>query len=259
MILAAGLGCSIAIAEAWAAGEDAVPVPPRRGDMLEIPGLPPIPMPPGAQVFGPRGQSGEAQADPKAAPRTPAPTRPATKEAEVKKEPQVKRSDLNIAATRNKFLDELFQRLGKSADEDEAKGIAGAIERVWLRSGSDTADLLMNRAMTAFQTKDYPLATELLDKVVVLDPEWAEAWNKRATVKYFTDDYAGAMADIGEVLKLEPRHFGALSGMGFILQRTGLERRALEVFRKTLEIYPKLDDVRKIVDKISIEIEGRDI
>ena len=117
----------------------------------------------------------------------------------------------------------------------------------------------MSRAMSAFQAKEYPVATEILDKLLVLDPEWAEAWNKRATIKYFNDDYAGAMADIGEVLKLEPRHVGALSGMGFILQRSGLDRRALEVFRKTLEIYPKLDDIRKVVDKLSTELEGRDI
>ena len=245
--LAVTLGASVAFA-ALAAGEGALPSPFNRGDVLQLPGLPPIPMPPGTRVYGPRGTEAQAT-EPKAEP----------KPEEPKKQPQVKRSDLDKPATRNQFLDELFGRLNKSGDEDEAKGIAGAFERVWLRSGSDTADLLMNRSMTAFQSKDYALAIEILDKLVVIDPDWAEAWNRRATAKYFADDYAGAMADIGETLKLEPRHFGALSGMGYILQRSGMERRALEVFRKTLDIYPKLDDVRKNVDKLKLDVEGRDI
>jgi hypothetical protein len=67
------------------------------------------------------------------------------------------------------------------------------------------------------------------------------------------------MESIAHTLKLEPRHFGALSGLGFILQKSGLERRALEVFRKTLAIYPRLDDIRKIVDQLSVEIDGRNI
>ena len=256
--LATGLGACLAILSARAAEESIVPAPPRDNNTLQLPGLPPIQMPPGVRVFGPNNLDGGTNPPPPLAAE--APKLPELKPADEAKKPEPrKRSDLNIPATRNGFLDELFARLGKSADEEEAKGIAGAIERVWLRSGSDTADLLMNRAMSAFQSKDYPLSIELFDKLLVVDPEWAEAWNKRATAKYFSDDYAGAMADIGEVLKLEPRHFGALSGMGFILQRVGMERRALEVFRKTLAVYPKLDDIRKIVDKLSLEIDGRDI
>jgi hypothetical protein len=67
------------------------------------------------------------------------------------------------------------------------------------------------------------------------------------------------MGDVDRVLKLEPRHFGALSGMGFILEREGLDKRALEVFRHVLTIYPGLPDIKKIVDKLAPEVEGRDI
>ena len=137
--------------------------------------------------------------------------------------------------------------------------IAGAIDRVWMRSGSDTADLLMNRAIQAIATKDWGLSQELLDKVVVLDPYWAEAWNKRATARFFADDYDGAMADLAKAVTLEPRHFGALTGMGFILQKSNLDKRALQVFRKALEFNPQQEEIRKIVDKLTLDVEGRPI
>ena len=162
-------------------------------------------------------------------------------------------------AGRQKILDELFDRLGKAQDESEAKGIAGAIDRVWMRSGSDTADLLMNRAMQAISHKNWKLSQDLLDKVVVIDPYWAEAWNKRATARFFTEDYFGSMADLAEVLKLEPRHYAALTGMGFILQRTGFDKRALQVFRRALEINPQQEDIRKTVEKLTLEVEGQPI
>jgi tetratricopeptide (TPR) repeat protein len=181
------------------------------------------------------------------------------RQAADKSAPAKPHPDINLPETRQKILDELFTRLAQSKDEEEAKGIAGAIERVWMRSGSDTADLLMGRAVSAIRSKDFNLSIELLDKIVVLDPDWVEAWNKRATSRYFANDYTGAMADIGEVLKREPRHFGALSGMGFILLKSGMERRALEVFRKTLEIYPGLDEIQKQTDQLIPELEGRPI
>jgi tetratricopeptide (TPR) repeat protein len=252
----AGALLAAAGAPASAAGDDVSPVPSppaRPGDTLRIPGLPPIPLPPGSRVFGPHGP--EAPTPPPRAQERP----PAPGAQDAQKTPPAPHPDINVPETRTAFLDELFQRLRDSNDEAEARGIAGAIERVWARSGSDTADLLMGRALSAFRTKEYDLATQLLDKVVAIDPDWAEAWNKRATVRYFADDYAGAMESIAHTLKLEPRHFGALSGLGFILEKSGMDRRALEVFRKTLEIYPRLDDIRKLVDKLSVEIEGRDL
>ena len=162
-------------------------------------------------------------------------------------------------AGRQKILDELFDRLSKAGDKSEAQGIAGAIERVWMRSGSDTADLLMGRAMQAFSQKDYTLTQDLLGSVVEIEPGWAEAWNKRATVRFFANDDMGAMQDLAHVLALEPRHFGALSGMGFILQRGGFDKRALDVFRRALEINPRQEDVRRLVDKLTLEVEGQGI
>ena len=117
----------------------------------------------------------------------------------------------------------------------------------------------MHRALAALNGEDYALAERVLDAIVVIDPDWAEGWDKRATERFFADDYAGAMEDISHVLAIEPRHFGALSGMGFILQKTGFDKEALQVFRKTLEIYPQQESIRKIVDDLTIEVEGRGI
>jgi tetratricopeptide (TPR) repeat protein len=157
------------------------------------------------------------------------------------------------------FVDDLFRRLQATTDPQEATGIAGLIERFWLHSGSDTADLLMSRAIAAMQAKEFDVALTLLTRIVELQPKWAEAWNKRATLRFEMDDLNGSMEDIEKVLTLEPRHFGALSGMGIILQREGLDKRALEAFRKVLEIYPAMESIREVTDKLTIEVEGRGI
>jgi tetratricopeptide (TPR) repeat protein len=163
------------------------------------------------------------------------------------------------AANSQAFVDELFRRLQSSSDPQEARGIAGVIERFWLRSGSDTADLLMSRALAAMQGREFDLALTLLGRIVELEPAWAEGWNKRATLRFEMDDLDGSMQDIQKVLSLEPRHFGALSGMGIILQREGLDKRALEAFRRVLEIYPTMESIRETCDRLAIEVEGRGI
>ena len=78
-------------------------------------------------------------------------------------------------------------------------------------------------------------------------------------MRYLADDAMGSMQDIAHVLKLEPRHFGALSGMGFILQRGGFDKRALEAFRKALEISPQQEEIRRLVDKLTLAVEGQGI
>ncbi len=166
---------------------------------------------------------------------------------------------LSPADARAQTLDRLFKRLSVTNDDDEAKGIAAAIERLWLRTDSDTADLLMKRALTALNAKNYDLASQVLEKVVIIEPDWAEAWNKLATARYFADDDPGAMEDIDHVLTLEPRQFSALAGMGYILQRSGNDKGALQVFRKVLEIFPQQDDIKKLVQKLQYEVEGEPI
>lgn len=155
-------------------------------------------------------------------------------------------------------LEKLFERLAAAKSAEEAKGIANLIQRRWARSGSSTADLLMTRAQTAMKEKRLELAIELLDRVISLEPDWAEAWNQRANALFLAGDPIRSMLDIGETLKREPRHYGAMMGLGTILRQQGDDKRAMVAYRRALEIYPQLDAVKSAVDSLKIEVDGRD-
>jgi len=163
------------------------------------------------------------------------------------------------AAPRASNLDELFERLSKAENDREAQGIASLIERRLARSGSDTADLLLSRASKAFESKDFPLAVELLDRILALQPGWSEAWYRRATLFYQLDDPVGAMADLHQALKLEPRHFNAWAGLGHIFMASDDKRRALEAYRRALKINPQLESVQALVKRLDTEVGGQDL
>jgi tetratricopeptide (TPR) repeat protein len=103
------------------------------------------------------------------------------------------------------------------------------------------------------------VALKLLDAVIKLRPDYIEGWNRRATLYYMQNDYARSLADIAQVLSREPRHFGALAGLGMIMQDLGEEKRALEAFRKALAVNPHLEKVPDLVKTLSDKVEGRDI
>ena len=126
-------------------------------------------------------------------------------------------------------------------------------------SGSDTCNLLMSRVKAATDDKDYDLAIKLLDAIIEIKPDYVEAWNRRATDLLPEKDYAHSIADIREVLAREPRHFGALSGLGLMLQELGDDKDALEAYRKALAIDPHLEHIPDVVKTLSEKVEGRDI
>ena len=95
--------------------------------------------------------------------------------------------------------------------------------------------------------------------IVKIKPDYVEAWNRRATLYYMKKDYGHSIADIREVLKREPRHFGALSGLGLIMQELGDDKRALDVYRRTLTLYPKIQRIPDLVKTLQEKVEGRDI
>lgn len=156
-------------------------------------------------------------------------------------------------------LEFLFGALKAAPDEETAKAIEQRIWVLWMHSPSDTTNLLMSRAQKAVEQKDLELALKLLDAIVKIKPDYVEAWNRRATIHYMQKDYGRSVADIRQVLRLEPRHFGALTGLGLILQDIGDDRQALEVYRRALEVYPKLERVPDIVKTLTEKVEGRDI
>ena len=185
--------------------------------------------------------------DPHAAPR------------QQKKPPEPPSKLPRVGPDRVRGLDFLFGALKAAPDEASAKHVEARIWALWLHTPSDTAALLMMRAKAAMDAQQMEVALKLLDAVIKLRPDYVEAWNRRATLYYLQNDYAHSLADIEQVLVREPRHFGALAGLGMIMQDLGDEKRALDAFRKALAINPHLEKVPELVKTLSEKVEGRDI
>lgn len=154
------------------------------------------------------------------------------------------------------MLDELFARLQATANPDEAEMIEVAIRHVWASSGRRSVDSLMGQAVEAVQLGDYELALKALDAVIRSAPDFAEGWNLRATVHYLREDYGAAVADIEHVLTIEPRHFGALAGLGRIFLELEDEKSALRAFEAALALNPHLDDVREEAEDLREQLAG---
>lgn len=156
-------------------------------------------------------------------------------------------------------LNSLFERLVKAKDSAEGRAIARQIEQRWMRSGSDAANLLMTRVAQVANGNDNATALELLDHIIMLQPNWAEPYNKRATILFMMDDYDGAMRDIRLTLAREPRHYGALAGLGLMMQKLGNTKAAYAAYAKALDIHPHLDDLRAVVERMKPEVVGQDL
>jgi tetratricopeptide (TPR) repeat protein len=156
-------------------------------------------------------------------------------------------------------LDFLFGALKVAPDAASAKNVEDRIWAIWLASGSDTCNLLMARVKAAVDAEKFDLAVRLLDAIIELKPNYVEAWNRRATVFFLRKDYPDALADLAKVLTLEPRHFGALTGLGAIMQDMGDEKAALIAFRQALAIDPHLEGVGDKVKTLAIKVEGQNI
>jgi tetratricopeptide (TPR) repeat protein len=160
---------------------------------------------------------------------------------------------------REKMLSDLYAHLATASDEDSAKAVAEAIERVWLTSGSDTIDVLMERSMKAVSEKNYDLALKLLDHVVALAPDYTEGWNRRAYVHYMKSEVDLALGDLRRTLALDPNHFKALDGLGQILREIGQKRPALRAFKQLLDIHPYWSGAQDAVDELERDVEGQGI
>jgi len=164
-----------------------------------------------------------------------------------------------VGSDRTRGLDFLFGALKAAPDEISAKHVEARIWAMWLQTPSDTAALLMSRAKAAADAKKLDVAVKLLDSLIRLRPDYTEAWNRRATIYYLQNDYVRSMQDIQQVLTREPRHFGALAGLGMIMQEIGDEKRALDAFRKALAVNPHMEKVQESVKSLTEKVEGRDI
>ncbi|TIO76706.1 MAG: hypothetical protein E5X74_20420 [Mesorhizobium sp.] len=164
-----------------------------------------------------------------------------------------------VASTRQGRLDQLFTDLKRERNEKAAERIAGRIWNEWNQSGSASIDLMMQWAQKAAEDQKFDVALDFLDQVVTLQPGYAEGWNRRATVHFLMKNYGKSMADIDHTLHLEPRHFGALSGLAQIMAETGHKQSALEAWQKVLTIYPMMRSAQDQVSTLSEELAGEGI
>lgn len=153
----------------------------------------------------------------------------------------------------------LLDALAEAEDGQAADGLAREIQGLWNRSGSDAVDVLMLRASAAMRSSHFGVALDLLDTVIALAPDYAEGWNRRATVHFMREDYASSIADVQRVLRLQPRHFGALVGIGMILDDLGQDREAALFLREALRVHPFLSNARERLAVIDARLQGTPI
>ena len=161
--------------------------------------------------------------------------------------------------TKQARLDKLFSDLKRERNEKAAERIAGNIWSEWFQSGSASIDLMMLWSQKAMDNQKFDVALDFLDQVVTLQPSYAEGWNRRATVHFMMKNYGKSMSDIDHTLQLEPRHFGALSGLAQIMALTGHKQSALEAWQKVLAIYPMMRSAQDQVATLSEELAGEGI
>lgn len=170
--------------------------------------------------------------------------------AEEAREPASEVARKSPAEARAETLDSLFARLHQVKSEDEAKLAEQAIWQLWMRSDSPTAELLLTQATAAMNKAEFDASLAILDRLVAVHPDFAEAWNKRATLYFMMGRFEESLADIDKVLDLEPRHFGALSGRGMIYRKEGKISDALAAFRDALAVNPSMGSVRDAVQEL---------
>ena len=156
-------------------------------------------------------------------------------------------------------LGELFAELAGERDPERILTAETAIWRIWLDGGEPSLNEGMARGILAMNTNRFDDAAERFTELIAAAPNFAEAWNKRATVYYLMERYEDSVRDIERTLALEPRHFGAISGMGLIFLQLGDEVGALDAFEKVLEIHPHARGARFHVERLRERLRGRQI
>ena len=161
------------------------------------------------------------------------------------------------AGERNRQLDELFATLQAAKSQSEADAVVAQIWSIWNTSGSDVIDELMQFALELMNMAAFAQALDVLNTVVQQAPGYAEGWNRRATVLYIVDQHDLSLRDCEEVLRREPRHFGALTGMGLIAIAQGRHAAALEFYRRALKANPFLRERQEIIPALEKKVEGQ--
>jgi tetratricopeptide (TPR) repeat protein len=168
-------------------------------------------------------------------------------------------SSLSFADQTDPRLDELFGQLRSSDNYQDAARIEQVIWEIWTVRGVPDIDQAMAYGIAAMNMGRLITSVKTFDYVIKLAPEFAEGWNKRATVYYMLGRFDDSVRDIQQTLELEPRHFGALSGMGLIYDNLGKFPAAANIWEKALHIHPHMPGIRERVDEIREDAKGKQI
>ena len=156
-------------------------------------------------------------------------------------------------------LDRLFGALHATTDPEEANRLTGLIWLIWNHAEDPETDRLMTEGRHAMEQLDFGTALARFTAVIEREPEFAEGWNKRATLYYVMGRYRDSIGDIEHVLALEPRHFGALAGLGMNHEALGDDRRALDAWRRALKVNPFLRGAQIRIKALEASFRNRPI
>ena len=156
-------------------------------------------------------------------------------------------------------LPALFDQLKAAATAEEAKPVEMQIWSIWTASENAEVNRLMAEGTAAMSMQDPKTALEDFTRIVEIAPDFAEGWNKRATLFYLLGQFDASMADIDHTLELEPRHFGALSGLGLIQMMLEHDEQAVDAFERALSIHPQMTGPRANIDVLKERIKSKSI
>jgi tetratricopeptide (TPR) repeat protein len=163
------------------------------------------------------------------------------------------------AQMKQQQVDRLFERLDATDDPVAAEALQAAIWESWTFSEDPAEMQLMLEGIRQMGQRRLDESVATFTRLIALNPDRTEAWNKRATAHWLNDDHAASMADIAEVLKREPRHFGALSGMGMILTESGDFNGAVKAYEAALKANKHLTGLRDEIDRLKMKVQGKPI
>jgi len=164
-----------------------------------------------------------------------------------------------LAAQDDPRLNALFEALAEAEDPRDATLLETSIWLIWHQSGDPRIDALMAEGIEAMDETEYAKAEAIFGRIVERAPRFAEGWNKRATVRYLRGNYQGSIDDIDKTIALEPRHFGALSGLGLVYLALGREEAALDAFKRALAVHPRLPGTAEQIRALEEKLRGRRI
>lgn len=153
-------------------------------------------------------------------------------------------------------LEELFAALKEAQGAVQAATVSQTIWQIWFTVEGETPQALMNEGRLAMATNRLNVALNLFTRLVEVAPEYAEGWNRRATVYFMLGDFVRSVADVAQVLALEPRHFGALGGLAQMSVVRGDPESALEALETAFEVYPLMPGVKDRIEELRIAVDG---